>query len=62
MKAVELANYMFTQGRLIAAENLGYAPTTLDKLARRGAVVIDGTVYAPVTKRRTRQVGADNQN
>ena len=35
-------------------EALGYSREVLHRLAKRGAIVIDGVVYAPVTKRKSR--------
>lgn len=52
-----LAGYINQHGRQQAAKQLDYLPQTLDKLALRGAVVINGAVYAPVTKRVTRACG-----
>lgn len=54
MQAVELKIHIATHGRQKSAEMLDYRPELLDKLAKRGAVVIDGKVFAPVTKRVTR--------
>lgn len=54
MHAVELKSHIAAYGRKKSAEMLDYRPELLDKLAKRGAVVIDGRVFAPVTKRVTR--------
>jgi hypothetical protein len=52
--AMTLKDYIAGYSRQDAARRLGYAPTTLDKLVKRGAVVIAGDVYAPVAKRKSR--------
>lgn len=49
-----LEQWIKANGRQKSAEMLGYSPTTLDKLAKRGALVIGGDVYAPVAKRKSR--------
>ena len=54
MKAISLKSHIKGYGRKKSAQMLDYSPETLDKLAKRGAVVINGEVYAPVTKRVTR--------
>lgn len=51
---VALTSYIKHHGRQKSAEILDYRPELLDKLAKRGAVVIDGKVFAQVTKRVTR--------
>lgn len=33
------------------AESLGFSREVLHRLAKRGAIVLDGVVYAPVKKR-----------
>lgn len=35
-------------------KQLGFGREVLHRLAKRGAIVIDGVVYAPVTKRKSR--------
>lgn len=35
-------------------EALGFSREVLHRLSKRGAIVIDGVVYAPVTKRKSR--------
>ena len=35
-------------------ESLGFSREVLHRLAKRGAIVLDGVVYAPVTKRNSR--------
>lgn len=47
-------DHIATYGRQKSSEMLDYRPELLDKLAKRGAVVINGQVFAPVTKRVTR--------
>lgn len=37
---------------------LGYSREVLHRLAKRGAIVIDGVVYAPVAKRKSRNDAA----
>lgn len=58
MFATELKYHIKVHGRQKSAEMLDYRPELLDKLAKRGAVVINGQVFAPVTKRTTRKVAS----
>lgn len=54
LTATTVKDHITAYGRQKSAEMLDYRPELLDKLAKRGAVVIDGQVFAPVTKRVTR--------
>lgn len=54
LKLMSVTNHIHIHGRQKSSEMLDYRPELLDKLAKRGAVVIDGKVFAPVTKRVTR--------
>lgn len=52
--ATTVKDHIAAHGRQKSAEMLDYRPELLDKLAKRGAVVIDGQVFSPVTKRVSR--------
>ena len=54
LTATTVKDHIAAYGRKKSAEMLDYRPELLDKLVKRGAVVIDGKVFAPVTKRVTR--------
>lgn len=52
--AMTLKDYIAGYGRQESARRLDRAPELLDRLAKRGAFVINDDVYAPVTKRISR--------
>lgn len=54
LSATTVKDHIATHGRQKSAEMLDYRPELLDRLSKRGAAVINGQVFAPVTKRVTR--------
>lgn len=51
---MKLSDLLKQTGYTKQVEALDYNRETLHRLAKRGAIVIDGVVYAPVTKRKSR--------
>ena len=52
-----LTDYIKKHGIKAAAEKLDFSEMVLYRLRNRGAVVINGVVYAPIAKRVTRKDG-----
>ena len=51
-KEVKLSELLTKTSYAEQVEALGFSREVLHRLAKRGAIVIDGVVYAPVVKRR----------
>ena len=51
---ITLTDYIKKNGLKSSAEKLDFSEAVLYRLKNRGAVVINGVVYAPIAKRVTR--------